>query len=65
MQQLLNQMKRTAGYREKAVLEIFRDGEATMQMIQGQYVKFKYSPDVEYQDANGAMYDLVSKRWVN
>ena len=26
---------------------------------------FRYSPDDEYQDANGATYDATTGRWVN
>lgn len=66
MQQLLNKMRRSAGYRERTVVEMFRDGMATMKMIQGgTAVQFNYSSDIEYQDANGATFDLISERWIN
>ena len=51
-----------AGFRERYAME---NGERTTVTINGKkYWKFKYSPSVEYQDANGAMYDIKGRRWV-
>ena len=27
--------------------------------------KYTYSPNEKYQDANGATYDIVKKKWIN
>lgn len=50
-----------AGFREKYAME---NGNKSIVYINGhKCYKFTYSKDVDYQDANGALYDTVEKRW--
>ncbi|HAU84619.1 MAG TPA: hypothetical protein DCW90_03650 [Lachnospiraceae bacterium] len=50
-----------AGFREKYAME---NGNKIIVYVNGhKCYKFTYSPYVEYQDANGALYDTIEKRW--
>ena len=52
-----------AGYRERYAI---KNGKKNIKYINGHkcYV-YTYSDDEEYQDANGATYDTVTKNWIN
>lgn len=51
------------GYRERYAME---NGRKTIIFINGhKCFKFSYSANVEYQDANGAIYDTIQKCWIN
>lgn len=51
------------GYRERYAME---NGNKTITYRNGQKCfKFTYSPNEEYQDANGAIYNTVMKSWIN
>lgn len=51
-----------AGSRERYAL---MNGEMETQTIRGhKCYKFRYSNKDEYQDANGAIYDTVTKKWI-
>lgn len=52
-----------AGYRERYAI---KNGNKNIKYINGHkcYV-YTYSEDKEYQDANGATYDTVTKNWIN
>lgn len=51
------------GYRERFAME---NGNKTEMYINGhKCFKFTYSSRKEYQDANGATYDTVTKSWIN
>lgn len=51
------------GYRERFAME---NGNRTEMHINGhKCFKFTYSSRKEYQDANGATYDTVTKSWIN
>lgn len=53
----------TAGYRERYAME---HGNKSVIYVNGQKCfKFTYSTDLEYQDANGAIYNTVTKRWID
>jgi hypothetical protein len=58
-----NKQYQTAGYRERYAMD---NGNRSIRYIRGHkcYV-YNYSADVEYQDANGATYDTVTKQWIN
>lgn len=50
------------GYRERYAME---NGNKTVTYINGQKCfKFTYSHNKEYQDANGATYNAVTKTWI-
>ena len=50
------------GYRERYALE---HGNRTTVYINGhKCIKFTYSPNAAYQDANGAVYDTVRESWI-
>jgi len=52
---------KAAGARERYAME---NGNKAIVYINGhKCFKFTYSPDREYQDANGAIYDTVLKCW--
>lgn len=52
-----------AGYRERYAME---HGNKSVVYVNGQKCfKFTYSADLEYQDANGAIYNTVTKRWID
>ncbi len=52
-----------AGYRERYAMTHGRKETKTMR---GHKLWiFRYSPDDEYQDANGATYDVTEGRWIN
>lgn len=50
-----------AGYREKYAME--NGNKGTVYVNGHKCYKFTYSKSVDYQDANGALYDTVEKRW--
>lgn len=51
-----------AGWRERYAME---HGNAATVYISGhKCIKYTYSQKVEYQDANGAMYDTVTRQWI-
>lgn len=52
-----------AGYRERYAME---NGNKSIIYVNGcKCFKFTYSQYKEYQDANGATYNTVSKSWIN
>lgn len=60
---LYDEMHKAGGWRERVVLEMFRDGVANITYEENGLV-FNYPTEIEYQDANGAMFDLETRRWV-
>jgi len=51
-----------AGYRERFAMQ---NGNKTVIFVNGhKCFKFTYSVNHEYQDANGSIYDTVSKVWI-
>lgn len=49
------------GFRERYAME---NGNKAVIYVNGhKCFKFTYAKHVEYQDANGALYDTVEKRW--
>lgn len=62
-----NTEKQTAynngGFRERYAME---HGNATPVYINGnKCIKYTYSKSKEYQDANGATYNTITKQWIN
>lgn len=58
-----NFIKQYAGYREKYAMS---NGQSEVVTINNhRCYKFTYSEDNEYQDANGATYDTVTKIWID
>ena len=57
------EMIQKASFREKYAM---KNGNKKTKTINGHkcYV-FTYSSDDEYQDANGATYDTVSRKWID
>ena len=56
--------KKSAGNRETYAIKNYNFSE-TKRLENGELVTvYKYSPDDEYQDANGAMYDITRKTWI-
>lgn len=55
--------RRAAGFRENFAMD--RGGSEIVQINGHDCIKFTYSPDHEYQDANGATFDTVLCRWIN
>ena len=52
-----------AGYRERFAM---KHGNVSIVYINGHKCKkYTYSKWKEYQDANGATYDIVSKQWID
>lgn len=63
--ELYDEMHKAGGFRERAVLEMYRDGVAKIVTRQnGSWLEFNYPTEIEYQDANGATFDLISERWI-
>lgn len=53
-----------AGYREKYAMDHCTNVEK--KEVNGRVLLvFRYGADDEYQDANGATYDVDARRWVN
>ena len=51
------------GFRERYAMD---HGTKEIKTINGHRLWiFRYSPDNDYQDANGATFDCKSRRWVN
>ena len=59
-----NRAYETAGYRERFAME---HGKRTVKRDHRGHTLwvYKYSPHVDYQDANGSTYDATEGRWVN
>lgn len=50
------------GFRERYAME---NGNKAVVFVRGhKCFKFTYSASVMYQDANGAIYDTVTKQWI-
>lgn len=63
---LLKEMEKKAGWRERYVINKYRNDDCIIKFRDnGSCVQFKYSPKEEYQDANGATFSLIKRRWVN
>ncbi len=61
--QEMQEARRAAGWREQYAM---KNGHKTVTYVNGEKCfKFTYSVHNPYQDANGAMYNTVQKRWVN
>lgn len=56
------EMYNKAGYREKYALR--HGNRATIYINGHKCYKFTYSRYNEYQDANGATYDTVTRTWI-
>ena len=51
------------GWRERYAIE---NGHGTTVYINGhKCIKYTYSSSKKYQDANGATYDTITKRWID
>lgn len=60
--QKMQEARAAAGVREQYALE---HGHKAVIYVHGEECwKFTYSKYAEYQDANGAIYNTVQKRWV-
>ena len=57
-----SEMYQTAGWRERYALE--HGNRATVYINGHKCIKFTYDKFREYQDANGATYDTVTKQWI-
>ena len=63
MNNVTKEMISSAGYRERYAME---NGKKSAEYINGhKCFVFTYSEDNEYQDANGATYDTVTKTWID
>ena len=52
-----------AGFRERFAME---HGHKIVIYVNGnKCYRFRYSNKVEYQDANGAIYNTITKKWIN
>ena len=58
-----NRAYETAGYREKFAM---KHGKRTVERDHRGHTMwtYRYSTEIEYQDANGATYDATEGRWV-
>ena len=55
--------RHSAGYRERYAME---HGQRVVFFQNGkEFWKFSYSPDAEFQDANGATFCVANGKWVN
>lgn len=62
MDRIIREAKRKAGYREKFAI---KHGNPVIVVYGNKTcIKFDYSFDYDYQDANGATYEISSKRWI-
>lgn len=52
-----------AGYRERFAMD--NGNRAVVNIRNHKCYKFTYSKGKEYQDANGAIYDTVTKEWID
>lgn len=52
-----------AGYRERFAME--NGNQQTIYVNGHKCYKYTYSKAKEYQDANGATYDTITKQWIN
>lgn len=54
---------KNGGYRERYAME---KGNKTVIFVHGQKCfKFTYSKEEEYQDANGSIYNTITKCWIS
>lgn len=54
---------KNGGYRERFAMQ---KGNKTIIYVNGhKCLKFTYDKNLDYQDANGAIYDTVCKKWIN
>lgn len=54
---------KNAGFRERYAME---HGKKEVKIInKHRCIKYTYSNEKEYQDANGATYDTVTNNWIN
>nr|DAF85618.1 MAG TPA: hypothetical protein [Siphoviridae sp. ct5jB2] len=61
-----NEMKNAyenGGYRERYAMD--KGNKAIVYKNGHKCFKFTYSPRKEYQDANGALYDTVTRSWIS
>lgn len=60
---ITQEMRATAGYRE---LYAMKNGNRSVIYVNGEKCyKFTYSASRIYQDANGATYNTILKRWID
>lgn len=60
---MLNEARKTAGYRELYALTY---GHGQIIFVNSEKcIRFTYSKDDPYQDANGAIYNTVCKTWID
>lgn len=60
---ITQEMRAAAGYRERYAME---NGNRSVIYINGEKCyKFTYSALRKYQDANGATYNTIQKRWID
>ena len=52
-----------AGFRERYAME--NGNRATIYINGHKCIKFTYSANKEYQDANGATFDTVTEQWIS
>lgn len=51
------------GFRERYAMD---HGEKEIKVVNGHRLWiFRYSPDEEYQEANGATFDCKERKWIN
>lgn len=63
IQKEMQQAYSEGGYRERFAID---NGTVRIALICGhKCFKFTYKEDLPYQDANGAIYDTVTKTWIN
>ena len=53
----------SGGFRERYAME--HGTKETIYVNGHKCFKYTYSTDAEYQDANGATYDTIAKKWIN
>lgn len=59
----IEEARKAAGWRENYAMD---HGGAEVVYIRGhKCLKFIYAVYKEYQDANGATYDTITKQWIN
>ena len=59
----MQRMYEQGGFRERYAMENGNKATIYCGVDKHKCYKFTYSPHIEYQDANGALYDTVEKRW--
>lgn len=53
----------TGGYREKFAVK--RGNRSIIYVNNQKCLKFTYSKNLDYQDANGATFNTVTKQWID